>query len=194
MRIARGSLILICIGLIASASAAQAGGMLGLRLGTAISNVSGDVSSSVDMATRNGFTATGFLQMGDGMLSVQPELGYVQKGAKDNITSTKIELDYAEVAGLLKVHVPVVPIQSHVFGGVGADFNVQTVAPAGFDANNLDWNAIFGGDVMMNAMGLNVVGDGRYAMGLNSVTSGSSAVADIKNRAWAFSAGLGIKF
>jgi hypothetical protein len=196
MSIARGSLILIAIGLIASATMAQAGGILGARLGTSISNVSGDVSSTIDLANRNGFTATAFLQMGDGPISLQPEVGYVQKGVTEKITSSSFQFNYAEVAGLAKVSVPVVPIHTHVFGGVGADINVKNVVPAGstVDVNNLDWNAIFGGDVMMNMAGLSVVGDGRYAMGLNDVTSASSAVSGIKNRAWMFSAGVGIKF
>jgi hypothetical protein len=196
MRIARVSLILIAIGLSASASMAQAGGILGARLGTSISNVSGDVSSTIDLANRNGFVGTAFLQMGDGLVSLQPEIGYVQKGVKEQITSSSFQFNYAEVAGLVKVSVPAIPVHTHAFGGVGADINVSNVVPSGstVDVKNLDWNAIFGGDVMMNMAGLSVVGDGRYAMGLNDVTSASSAVSGIKNRAWMLSAGVGIKF
>ena len=196
MSITRGSLTLIALGLIASASMAQAGGILGLRLGTSISNVSGDLGNTVDLANQNGFTATAFLQMGDGVVSLQPELGYVQKGVTEKSTASDFQFDYAEIAGLAKVRVPMLPVQTHVFGGLGADVNVKNVVPAGtsVDVNNLDWNALFGGDVMLNMAGLSVVGDGRYAMGLGDVTSASSAVTDIKNRAWMFSAGVGIKF
>ena len=196
MSIARGSMILIAVGLITSASMAQAGGLLGVRLGTSISNVSGDITSTIDLANQNGFTATAFLQMGDGPISLQPELGYVQKGVTETITSSSFQFNYAEVAGLAKVRVPVLPVQTHVFSGLGADINVQNVVPAGstVEVNNLDWNALFGGDVMMNMAGLTVVGDGRYSMGLNDVTSASSAVTGIKNRAWMFSAGVGMKF
>jgi hypothetical protein len=192
----RGSLILIALGLIASAPVAQAGGILGARLGTSISNVSGGVSNTIDMANQNGFTATAFLQMGDGLISLQPELGYVEKGVTEKTTASDLQFNYAEIAGLAKVNIPVLPVQTHVFGGVGADVNVKNVVPAGtsVDVNKLDWNAIFGGDVMLKMAGLAVVGDGRYAMGLSDVTSASSAVGDIKNRAWMFSAGVGIKF
>jgi hypothetical protein len=197
MRFARGSLLLIFFGLLASASAAEAGGLLGLRLGTAISNISTTSSSStIDMANKNGFSATGFLQMGDGLISLQPELGYIQKGVTEKITSSSFQFNYAEVAGLVKVGVPMLPIKTHVFGGLGADVNVNNVVPAGstVDINKLDWNALFGGDVMLGMAGLNVVGDGRYAMGLNDVTSASSVVSDAKNRAWVLSAGVAMKF
>ena len=196
MSITRGSLILIALGLVASASVAQAGGILGARLGTSISNVSGNFGNTVDLANQNGFTATAFLQMGDGLISIQPELSYVEKGVSEKSTASDFQFNYAEVAGLAKVRVPALPVQTHVFGGVGADVNVKNVVPSGtsVDVNKYDWNALFGGDVMLNMAGLSVVGDGRYAMGLSDVTSASSAVSDIKNRAWMFSAGVGIKF
>jgi hypothetical protein len=196
MRINRGSLLLITVALVASATTANAGGMLGARLGTSISNISGDVGSTIDLANKNGFTSTAFLQMGDGTVSVQPEVGYVQKGFKDKISASSFQFNYAEVAGLVKVGLPAAGFHPHVFGGLGADINVSNLVPAGTTVNvqNLDWNAIFGGDVMMNTMGLNVVVDGRYAMGLNDVTSASSVTSNIKNRAWMFSAGLGFKF
>jgi hypothetical protein len=196
MSVTRGSLVLIALGLIASASMAQAGGILGARLGTSISNVSGDLSNTIALSNQNGFTATAFLQMGDGPVSLQPELGYVQKGVTEKTTASDFQFDYAEIAGLAKVQIPALPVHTHLFGGVGADINVKNVVPAGtsVDVKNLDWNAIFGGDVMMNMAGLSVVGDGRYAMGLSDVTSASSAVSGIKNRAWMFSAGVGVKF
>ena len=196
MRVIRSSLLLMSIALVASATAAQAGGILGARLGTSISNISGDVGSTVDLANKNGFIGSAFLQMGDGMVSVQPEVGYVQKGFKDKISASTFQFNYAEVAGLVKVGVPAAGFHPHVFGGVGADFNVSNLLPTGtsVDVKNLDWNAIFGGDVMMNMMGINVVADARYAMGLNDVTSANSVTSDIKNRAWMISAGAGIKF
>ena len=197
MRIARGSLLIVFAGLLVSASVAQAGGLLGARLGTAIANVSTtSASNTIDMANRNGFTATGFLQMGDGLISLQPELGYVEKGVTDKLTSSNFQFNYAEVAGLVKLSVPMMPIRTHVFGGLGADVNVKTIAPTGTTLNvkKLDWNALFGGDISLGVAGLNVMADGRYAMGLNAVTSASSVVADAKNRAWMLSAGVAFKF
>lgn len=196
MRVIRSSLLLMSIALVASATAAQAGGILGARLGTSISNISGDVNSTVDLANKNGFIGSAFLQMGDGIVSVQPEVGYVQKGFKDKISASSFQFNYAEVAGLVKVGVPAAGFHPHVFGGVGADFNVSNLVPTGtsVDVKNLDWNALFGGDVMMNMMGFDVVADARYAMGLNDVTSASSVTSDIKNRAWMISAGVGFKF
>jgi hypothetical protein len=187
------------VALVASATAAHAGGLLGLRLGTSIANISGDFGSTVDLANKNGFTSTAFLQMGDGMVSVQPEVGYVQKGFKDKMSASSYQFNYAEVAGLVKLGVPAAGFHPHAFAGVGADINVSNVLPAlppgtSVDVKNLDWNAIFGGDVMMNMMGINVVADARYAMGLNDVTSVNSVTSDVKNRAWMISAGAGIKF
>lgn len=196
MRFARSSMLLISMVVIASATVAQAGGILGARLGTSISNISSDASTTIDQANRNGFTGTAFLQMGDGLISLQPELGYVQKGTQDKTTGYNFDFNYAEIAGLAKVRVPVMPVTTHLFGGVGADINVANSIPTGanIDVNNLNWNALFGGDVMMGMAGMNLVVDGRYAMGLNDVTSASSVVTGIKNRAWFFSAGAGIKF
>ena len=138
---------------------------------------------------------TVFLATGAGMFELQPEVSYVQKGVEDQITGEALELDYLELAGLLKWGLPLVVVHPHIFGGIAADFEVDKKTPFNnqFDTKSTDWNLILGADVSVPFGAWSLWGDGRYGIGLTDV-SDSAVVSDLKNRAWIFSAGVGHSF
>lgn len=189
---ARGSWLLVVLAVLGSASVANAAILAGGRFGVSVASISGDVNSTFDKANRTGFAGTGFAQIGVAGLAIQPEISYLQKGVKDNTTGDKLDINYLEVAALAKYGFPLVAVEPHVFAGVGADFEVNKKTPTSFDTENMDWNAIFGADVMVNLGGLALVGDGRFALGLKDVSTASGS--NLKNRAWLFSAGIAKSF
>jgi hypothetical protein len=182
--------------LLAPAAAQAAGAVLGARAGVSVASASLDVNETFSSDNRTGFAGTIFLDLGSALLNLQPEASYVQKGIQDGNTGETLELDYFELAGLLKVGLPIPVVQPHLFGGIGADFRVQDNIPADvtFSAKNADWNLIFGADVKFGLGKVILYGDGRYALGLTDVTEASDVVQDMKNRAWIFSAGVGLPF
>lgn len=177
-------------------AAARAGSVLGVRGGVSVAEASLDVSETLSSDNRTGFAGTIFLDLGSALLNLQAEASYVEKGLENAETGEELELNYFELAGLLKFGLPIPVVQPHVFGGVGADFRVEDNVPAdvAFSAKNTDWNLIFGADVKFVLGKIILYGDGRYAMGLTDVTEASDIVQDMKNRAWIFSAGVGMPF
>lgn len=171
------------------AGTAHAVGLIGLRAGVSVAEASLDVSQTFSSENRTGFAASGFAQLGLGVIMLQPELSYIQKGLQG------IELDYIELALLAKAGLPIPVVSPHLFGGIGADFQTKSESDfVGLDTKNTDWTAIFGADVMFHLGGLNAVVDGRYGLGLTEIQEASDTVSDLKNRAWLFSAGLAKQF
>jgi hypothetical protein len=185
----RVALALSVVAAVTTASPGWAAGVLGGRAGVSIAKADVEATDLFDEDNRTGFAGTAFLALGDGILSLQPEASYIQKGVGD------IALDYAEVAALLKVGAPIVPnIAPHAFAGIGADFEINKDSPLEIDTETVDWNAIFGADVFLDMGLLTLVVDARYALGLRDIRSAGDAVSDLKNRAWLISAGAGVNF
>ncbi len=129
------------------------------------------------------------MALGAGVLSLQPEVSYLQKGVD------ALEIDYVEAAALLKVGVPIIPnVIPHAFAGIGADYQVDENTTLPVSTDELDWNALFGADVFIAAGGLALIADIRYAVGLKDIHDTGDAIGDFKNRAWLVSAGLGFVF
>lgn len=179
------------------ASSAQAGTTLGARIGASIATASLDAQANFDPENRTGFTGTIFLDSGLGFFNLQPEVSYIQKGAKNATTGVEIALDYIEVAALLKVGLPIPVIQPHVFAGIGADFNTDTSITyenATLTTKNVDWTVPLGADIRLTFGKLGVYADARYAVGLTDISEGTAIFTDLKNRAWILSAGVGFEF
>ena len=188
------SSLLLCTVAVNSAHAAAT---IGARAGVSIAKASLDAQQNFDTANRTGFTGTIFLDLGLGVINLQPEISYIQKGAKDATTGAKIKLDYVETAALLKVGLPLPVIQPHVFAGIGADFNTDTsitFANSTLTTKNVDWTVPLGADVKLAFGKLGVYADARYAVGLTNINEGTAVVKDLKNRAWILSAGVGVAF
>jgi hypothetical protein len=187
------SLLLCAVG----ANSAHAGTTIGARAGVSIAKASLDAQQNFDTANRTGFTGTLFLDSGLGLINLQPEVSYIQKGAKSATTGAKIALNYVEVAALLKVGLPIPVVQPHVFAGIGADINTDTSINFGnstLTTKNMDWTVPLGVDVKLAFGKLGVYADARYAVGLANINQGTDVVKDLKNRAWILSAGVGCEF
>jgi hypothetical protein len=182
---------LVVAGLLAVVSPAGAVGVIGVRGGVSIA--SADVDSAEELIAednRTGFAGTGFVTLGLGVLTLQPEVSYIQKG------TDQFHLDYVELAGLLKFGLPIIPvIKPSLFAGVGADFEASSDADEfSVQTNSTDWNLIVGADVNIALSRMIVIGDVRYAVGLSDISSPDDVFGDVKNRAWLISAGLGWQF
>lgn len=154
-------------------------------------------STTLDPDNRTGFTGTVFLTTGGGLFDLQPEISYIQKGAKSATTGETIALDYVELAALFKIGLPLPAIQPHVFAGIGADYSVHdntSVNNIDFSTKNADWTIPIGADVRFDFGTLALYGDARYAIGLTDITEGASNFQNLKNRAWILSAGAGLSF
>ena len=176
-------------------SPAHAAGVAGVRGGVTVASASLDISQTLDKENQTGFAGSAFAILGVGVAVLQPEISYVEKGVKNSATDNGIELNYLELATLIKTGLPVPVVKPYVFGGIAADFEVdKNVSGIQLDTNSPDWNLIFGADVQFDLSTIVLLADGRYALGLTDVSKGSDVVKDLKNRAWIFSAGVGFHF
>jgi len=188
-------LLAATLALVTFASAAHAAGVIGVRGGVTVASASLDISQTLDKENQTGFAGSAFATLGAGVAVIQPEISYVEKGVKDSATNNGIELNYLELAALVKTGLPVPVVKPHVFGGIAADIEVdKNVSGIQLDTKSPDWNLIFGADVQFDLSSIMLLADGRYALGLTDVSKGSDVVSDLKNRAWIFSAGVGFHF
>lgn len=187
---------IVMLAMVLAAPAAHALATIGARVGVCVASASLDVEQTFDEENRTGFAGTIFLNSGAaGLLDLQAEASYIQKGLEDGVTGLKIELDYVELALLAKAGLPIPAITPHVFGGVGYDIVVdEQISGDLFEASNSDWSLIFGADISFKFGSNSLWVDGRYSMGLTEVNEASDVVSDVKNQAWIFSAGLGHSF
>jgi hypothetical protein len=185
---------MLALALLVSTQPAAADKIAGVRAGASVASASVDVSQTFDEDNITGFAGSAFVQLGLGVLTVQPEASYIQKGVKDAASGIEAKFDYFELAALLKAGLPVPVVKPHLFGGIAADWEVGSDLPQGLETSNTDWNVLIGADVMFELGQLVLVADGRYAVGLKDIAEASDVVSDLKNRAWIFSAGLGTHF
>jgi hypothetical protein len=179
--------------LLVAAPAAHAAGVLGGRLGVAVSTIDTGADDVFDEDNHEGFALTGFYQMGNGHLTFQPELSYIEKGVKDATTGSEITLSYAEIAALGKLGLPILGMQPHVFAGLAGDIEVNKESPFDIDTKSFDPNVLVGGDLMVTLGPVYLIGDGRYAVGLSDINNVDDVFSEVKNRSWIFSVGVGVK-
>ncbi len=89
-------------------------------------------SPSLSTTTRTGMIVGGSIEFGLApMLSVQPEVLYIQKGAKYSMIflgqtiDATFKFDYVEVPILIKAKLPVGPLKPYVFVGPNIGFSVN---------------------------------------------------------------------
>ena len=185
---ALAAIVLLCSSALAPVSAEP--NIIGARAGVTVSKVHAtSVSQTFDSENRIGFAGTAFLSMEWGSWGIQPEISYVQKGAKE------LALDYLEVAALGKFGLVILPnLTGHLFAGAGVDYEVDSTSKIPASTEELDWAGIFGFDAVIDMDRFVLVGDARYSMGLAEVNSTSTVIKEAKNRAWTLTAGAGYKF
>jgi hypothetical protein len=185
-------LIVTCIGL-GVVSGAHAAGVLGGRLGVAVSTLDTEADDVFDAENHEGFALSGFYQIGTGNFTFQPELSYIEKGVQDGMTGQDITLSYAEIAALAKLGLPILGMQPHVFAGLAGDIEVNKDSPFDIDTKSFTPNVLVGADLMLTVGPVYLIGDGRYAVGLSDINEVDDVVSDLKNRSWIFSLGVGLK-
>lgn len=164
----------------------------------------GDLGADVSKSNRVGFLVGAFaeFEIGD-VLSLEPQLLWVQKGAKYNVDvtgasgSATIKLDYVQIPVLLKAEYRQEgkDLAPSVFAGPAVGFktscsvNIEADGASGSQdcdsdaVNGTEWSVIFG-------LGLDykrIVFQARYDLGLSGVPQDSDV--DVKNGGWAFTLG-----
>jgi hypothetical protein len=173
----------------------------GLTLASAdIENVSG----TFDADNRTGWGVGAFLTLGGGLLSLQPELNFVEQGfdTQTPLGNAEVKLRYFLPAALLRVGLPLAVIRPGVFGGVGVGFEAGCKindtdcedTPFALETESTDPSGIFGADLDIYLGSATLRGDVRYAIGFKDINKASDVWTEIKNRAWAVSAGLAFRF
>ena len=167
------------------------GGKLGMSIGNLSSN-----DGSGEFRSKGGFVAGGFLNVAiTSFLSIQPQLLFIQKGARTTALGEDLtlKLDYLEAPLLGVVTLPRWgPATPFVYGGPAYGLNVSaTTARVGVaDVEDID-DAIRASDVAMTVgAGINVDGltlEARYTLGVSSIAEDGS---DIRTRAFSFIAGF----
>ena len=171
---------------------------LGVRGGVSVASVSFD-DDTFDESNRTGFTGGAFLDFNSGdLLGFQVGLQYSQKGAELDLGDVvdELSLSYLEIPAIVKLGLPLENLKPSVFGGVGLGFNTGcdigdgSDSDCGDDVKSTEFMGIFGADVAFYLGSFSLWVDGRYHVGLSDVTD-SESFEDLKNKNWAFQAGVG---
>jgi Outer membrane protein beta-barrel domain len=164
-----------------------------------------DISGTFNAENRTGWGIGAFLSLGSGVLSVQPELNFVENGF-DSLTplgNAEVKLRYLLPAVLLRVGLPTPVVRPRIFGGVGVGIEAGCKindadcedSPFGLETKSTDPTGIFGADLDISIGPSTALrGDVRYAIGFSDIKKASDVWTEIKNRAWAVSAGLSFRF
>ena len=203
MRILANLLVLSCT--LAMTEAAYAQRMIGVKGGITLASADiEDVSGTFDADNRTGWGIGAFLTLGGGLLSVQPELNFVENGfdAATPFGDAEVKLRYFVPAVLVRVGLPLAVVRPGLFGGVGigveAGCKINDVdcedTPFSFETKSTDPTGIFGADLDI-PLGSSAVlrADVRYLVGFSDIHEASDVWTEIKNRAWAVSAGVALR-
>lgn len=199
LRIAGLSLLLT---LAVFSTAPAQGRTLGVRVGTSVATLDVDAADVLDEENRTGLVAGVFYNQSGGLLGYQLEVLYAKRGA-DFDDGSSLDLGYVTIPALLKVGLPGGLLRPSVFGGIAlalqVDCEIDEAAGAeacddvaGLEVKDTDWNAVLGADLQLGLAGLSLVADGRYYLGLSDIAEFEDVTADVKNRSWEFTAGVGI--
>lgn len=180
---------------------------LGVRGGLSFSTLHGD--DVAECGWRQGMcvgVATQYSILG--LVAIQPELLYVQKGAKcdvDPFTGTDIgetytvKLDYLQLPVLAALSVPLPSLMKpRIFAGPYVAYNLKaqgsyaTASPTDLDfIKAFDYGAVVGIGTDLDFLVAKVMLDGRYTFGLASIHEDGD---DIKNRTISVMLGLLLNF
>ncbi|MCX8160333.1 MAG: PorT family protein [Candidatus Saccharicenans sp.] len=191
---------------------ALAGIRSGIKGGITLANVKSvpETFEGYKWETKMGLAGGVFLEIGlPGPLSIQPEVLYVQKGAKitiseGEITGTlKANIDYLEIPLLLKFNLVSggLTIPS-IYAGPYVGFNTKAefvISAAGMeqkedikdDIKNTEFGVTFGLGLTQKLGVLNLTLDARYDLGLSNILEETvTEPSSIKTRTWLFMVGI----
>lgn len=191
--------------LIVFLTSAQSQTYLGVKGGVVTSSFRG-ADKSLTQDKNKGFNGGVFFSVStlNGLVSIQPELLYVQKGSKLTTTGGAVtnhnDLTYFEVPLLLKVNAPLGAIKPNVFAGPYAaiafkkeyGYNKESNLLPDYTINTFDYGGIVGAGLDLNLTKVfKVTFDARYAFGFEKVKD--IKTEDVKNGAFALNMGLAFK-
>ena len=179
----------------------------GIKGGVSSATLSGDGVDGAGSLT--GFVGGAFVRFPlGGMVSLQPELLYARRGASDTEieeADASLKLSYLELPVLLHVGIPTgTAFRPHLFAGPYFAYRTGGTIEASaegvtveidcddddFDLEKTDIGLQFGAGFDYDFGGFALVVDGRYGLGLTSLSDAEDA--DAKNRAFSFMAGFSI--
>lgn len=195
-----------------AASPALAGINTGIKGGITLANIKSvpETFEGYEWETKMGLAGGVFLEIGlPGPLSIQPEVLYVQKGAKisfaeGEITGTlKANIDYIEIPLLLKFNLVSggLTIPS-VYAGPYVGFNTKAefvISADGYtekedikdSIKNTEFGVTFGLGLTQKLGVIKVTLDARYDLGISNIIEETvGEPSSIKTRTWLFMAGI----
>jgi hypothetical protein len=209
MYMKRSIAVLIILAGIWFTNCANAQLSLGAKAGVTYSSLFGSGANEAD--TRASMGAGFFVNMGFGLLALQPELLWVQKGAininRDYNIEEDFDIQYMEIPVLFKVRLPLGKIYPNAY--IGPYYARQLNGT--YSISQLDYGAAFVTQDLtykddelgaIGGVGLDIVGkrlfytlDARYSRGLNTIVKeGTYSEPEIRNGYFQVSFGLGIHF
>lgn len=192
----------------------------GVKLGGNLATFQGDdaeatligMDGEADLNRRTGLVVGGFLFMDfAGPFALQPELLYVQKGAKMEGSATTMlgpidfsatyKVDYLEIPVLAKFEVPMTgPASPNLFAGPALGFKMseswemevmgETETEDSDDIKSTDLGFVIGAGMDFGLTAGTLTVDLRYVLGLSSLPSEGDDEADIKNGGIMLTAGF----
>lgn len=204
-----GPAVLVIVMLFTTSSAFAMGLGLGVKLGYNSANFYGDSPTLDESSAKGGlcggvFKSTGLL----GLVAIQPELLYTQKGSKiegdyqGQAATFTWKLDYLEVPLLVKLTPPIpAALKPSIYAGpVGAfklshsatrEYNETTEEYELDDIKSFDYGAAFGISLDLGFPVGKLVFDVRYTRGMASIDD-SADPEDIKNQVFSFTVGYSL--
>lgn len=149
--------------------------------------------------TNVGFAAGGFVTLGLGpYFAIEPEVLWVQKGAKNEVDDTKFAISYVQIPFLAKFRIPAkgdgMQVSPHLYAGAALAFKVACTVSSGTNSDSCedvgadvkrnDLSFVFGAGV---DIGRAMIG-GRYDLGLMKIDR-SANPEDVKNRTFSLLVG-----
>jgi hypothetical protein len=206
------------LGLFAGVKTVPAQTVFGVKGGLVSSTLklSGEGSAEAEpfMKRRSGVSGGAFLALGNGLIGLQVEGLYVQKGVKvagefeGSTFAGTLKVSYVEVPALLRISFPAGNIRPYVYAGAGAAFEMkcegevttdgqtqtgtceEAEGQAGSERRKLDVTALGGGGLQLRLSSLSILFEARYARGIRNLNKSGEGGA--KNEALSFLTGVAI--
>ncbi|MBT8461664.1 MAG: PorT family protein [Gemmatimonadetes bacterium] len=184
----------------------QAQTTIGVKGGINVANISTSATDLPDVIdSKTGFVGGGFVTFGFGLLAIQPELLYSQKGFKAEELGQTAQLgtNYIEIPVLLKAQFKLAMLRPAIYAGpvvsfeTGCNLDVLGVSfscddDEGFvDRKTTDWGAAFGANLDFFLGPVTLLLDARYQLGLANLADVADSDESVKNRVWQIMAGVG---
>jgi hypothetical protein len=205
MKASRTSILALAAVLLAVSQASAQNSSMGIKAGITLASADvKDLDGTFDTENRTGWGVGAFLTLGRGLISIQPEINFVELGfeAAGLPGAPEVKLRYVAPTVLLKLGLPLAVVRPSVFAGAGIGIELSCSiddtdceqAPVAFETGTSDATGIFGADLDI-ILGASILrADVRYAIGFSDIHEASDVWTEIKNRAWQVSVGIGTRF